>query len=113
MSEEIELIIENIREEISFQRTKWGVQNHPALDPALKNRSSQRMCDEYGIPSENIAKQSCDLAAEKGLCTWMHILVEEVSETASAKSIEELRKELIQVAAVAISAIESLDRNGQ
>lgn len=113
MSEEIELIIEDIKEEISFQRTKWGTQNHPVIDVALKNRSPQRICDEYGIPSENIAKQACDLAAEKGICTWMHILVEEVSETASAKTIDDLRKELIQVAAVAISAIESLDRNGQ
>ena len=44
---------------------------------------------------------------------WMNILMEEVGETAQAvveHDLEKFRCELIQVAAVAINAIESLDR---
>ena len=50
---------------------------------------------------------------------WMSILTEEVGEAAkeandiffaNAQRIEQLREELVQVAAVAIAAIESLDR---
>jgi NTP pyrophosphatase (non-canonical NTP hydrolase) len=45
--------------------------------------------------------------------TWQLILVEEVGETAEAlldDDRERYRKELVQVAAVAIAAIEDLDR---
>jgi len=78
----IELMIQH---EVDFQKEKWGTQNHHP---------------------------------EK----WMVILMEEVGEASKAvleanpvKSrlywLKEYKKELIQVAAVAISAIDSLERN--
>lgn len=50
---------------------------------------------------------------------WQNILMEEVGEVSkevnenkfNAKEFSDYRKEMIQVAAVAIAAIESLDRN--
>lgn len=102
-----EIKLERIR-----QNRKWGEQNHPILDPQLIDRSPSRMCEEYEIPSESRAKAMCDIHANRGDVTWMHILVEEVSEVASCQdNVELLRQELIQTAAVAVAMIESLDRN--
>jgi NTP pyrophosphatase (non-canonical NTP hydrolase) len=45
---------------------------------------------------------------------WLAILVEEVGEVGKAiLDRQGLRDELVQVAAVAVAAIESLDRNGR
>jgi len=110
----MEAIIQEIKAERMYQEGKWGQQNHPILDPQLKNRSPERMCEEYEIPSETRAKGMCDIHAERKDLTYMHILIEEVSEVASCgKDIELMRKELIQVAAVTIAMIEALDRNGK
>lgn len=108
----METIIQEIKTERMYQDGKWGVQNHPILDQALLNRSPNRMCEEYEIPTEDRAKSICKIHADRGDLTYMHILIEEVSEAASCgENIEEMRKELIQVAAVAIAMIESIDRN--
>lgn len=110
----MENIFNEIRNERTKQNAKWGEQNHPILDPVLIERDAQRMCEEYEIPSENRAKQLCDINLKRGTGTWMHILVEEVSESASCgNNIDLLRKELIQTAAVVVAMIESLDRNGK
>lgn len=109
--------MKNILEEIKIERAKqdfkWGQQNHPILDPVLIHRDAARMCEEYEIPSEDRARQMCETHAKRGDVTYMHILIEEISESASCgANIEELRKELIQSAAVIVAMIESLDRNG-
>jgi len=47
--------------------------------------------------------------------TWITVLVEELGEVARAnleKDPANYREELLQLAAVAVAAIESLDRNG-
>lgn len=107
-------ILEEIQQERTRQDEKWGVQNHPILDPLLLKRSGERMCEEYEIPSENRARQLVEIHAKRGDLTYMHILMEEISEAASCGTdTTELRKELIQSAAVLVAMIESLDRNGQ
>lgn len=107
-------IYQEVQEEEKRQLGKWGEQNHPILDPQLIDRSPERMCEEYEIPSESRAKQLCEINHERGTGTYMHILVEEVSEAASCgRNVAELREELIQVAAVTISMIKSLDKNGR
>lgn len=111
--ETLELIKEIIAER-TRQDYLWGEQNHPILDQALIGRKPSRMCEEYEIPSESRAKMMYNISVQEKNTTYMHILIEEVSEAASCGSnITELRKELIQVAAVAIAMIESLDRNGK
>lgn len=110
----METILNEIRQERIKQETKWGEQNHPVLDPALVRRDPTRMCEELEIPSETRAKRLCEVNNARGANNWMTILVEEVSEAASCgEDVVALRKELIQVAAVAVAAIESLDRNGK
>ena len=110
----MENIFNEIRTEREKQEAKWGQQNHPILDPILIDRSPERMCEEYEIPSENRARQMVEIHSERGDLTYMHILIEEISESASCGSnIEELRKELIQSASVLVAMIESLDRNGR
>lgn len=105
-------ILEEIKKERIKQDLKWGEQNWPILDPVLLDRDSVRMCEEYEIPSEARAKQILDIHANRGDLTYMHILIEEISEAASCGvNIENLRKELIQCAAVTVAMIESLDRN--
>lgn len=70
------------------------------------------MCEEYEIPSETRAKTKCEIAFEKGEGTYMHVLVEELSEACSCgNNIQALRAELIQVAAVTVAMIECIDRN--
>jgi hypothetical protein len=107
-------IYDEIQEEEARQLEKWGEQNHPILDPELVERSPERMCVEYDIPSEVRAKQVVELHDARGDLTYMHILIEEVSEAASCGTdAVALRQELIQVVAVGISMIKSLDRNGR
>jgi len=122
--------------EINAERTrqdaKWGEQNHPDVDRVLTDRgpspqdpvrfpggcSPRRMAEHYGVPTTRCAKAECDGAAEIGQCTWAHILVEEVAEAIEAAcesqqgrmSVDALRAELVQVAAVAVSWIEAIDR---
>ena len=110
----MEQILKEIKIERSKQDAKWGEQNHPILDPFLTSRESIRMCQEYEIPSEDMARQMVEIHAKRGDLTFMHILMEEISESASCGSnIKELRKELIQSASVLVAMIESLDRNGR
>jgi hypothetical protein len=113
-SKTMEKIFNEIRTEREKQEAKWGEQNHPILDPILIDRGAPRMCWEYGIPSESLARRMVEIHAERGDLTYMHILIEEISEAASCGSnTEELRKELIQSASVLVAMIESLDRNGR
>lgn len=110
----MEKIFNEIKAEREKQELKWGEQNHPILDPKLLHRSPQRMCEGYEIPSESRARNLCEINHSRGTGTYMHILIEEISEAASCGSNNEnLRKELIQCAAVLVAMIESLDRNGK
>lgn len=107
-----EAALNDVSSEMERQLEKWGDQNHPILDQLLVNRHADRMCQEYEIPTEDRARQLCEIHSRRGDVTYMHILMEEVSEAASCgTNVEALRKELVQVAAVTITAILSLDRN--
>lgn len=107
----IESIFNEIYEEREKQNTKWGEQNHQSVDPLLLKRESERMCEEYEIPSENRAKFICQNAAKYGNITWSHIVVEELAEVVSCKDENLRREELVQLAACVVAWIESIDRN--
>lgn len=96
------------------QESKWGQQNHPWLDPVLLNRnggaSPQRLAEEYEIPTESRAKFLCENAFKIGIGSYAHILVEEVAEAVAEQDEAKARIELIQVAAVAVAAVEAIDR---
>lgn len=117
-------ILDEIDAERVRQDAKWGEQSHPDVDRVLTDRSGGcsvlRMAEEYGIPHPTRAKAECDGAARIGQCTWTHILVEEIAEAVEAATLAQLgkgplaalRRELVQVAAVAVSWIEAIDRRG-
>lgn len=95
--------IDAIKYEILRQHQTWGQQNHPSVpkkgEPA------------HGIPAERVAKIQCELARTNNRMTWAHILVEEVAEACCADSPQHMIEELVQVAAVAISWVDSIHRN--
>lgn len=113
----MEKILEEVRQERIKQDKKWGEQNHPCLDQTLLNREGgctpQRMTEEYNIPSELLAKQSCDRKADKGECTWVDIALEELSEVTSTFDIHKRREEIIQLSAVCVAWVEKIDRDIQ
>lgn len=82
------------------QDRKWGPgQSHPdgTGNPVFKMQA-------------DIARDAADTAARDGNITWRHILREEFFEALAESDIDRLREELVQVAAVAVSWIEDLDR---
>lgn len=113
---------------------KFGLQlDVPDVVQVLVNRpggvSVQRMAEEYGIPTAARAKYRTDVAFDRSRRqgTWGHILVEEVAEAIEAATVaanaanftdcptaghEQLRAELIQVAAVALRWVDALDARG-
>lgn len=102
----------NVYTEIVFERArqdaKWGEQNHPSVvDAAL---SADERCGYYEIPTEARAKLNCDTEHQIGNGTYASIAVEELSEAVSARDDAERRVELIQLAAVVVGWIGSVDR---
>lgn len=103
-------IVDEVLEECERQVVKWGLQRRPgytqldALDHA-EHFETQVTTD--------MAKAICDFKIADGTACWMDILLEEFMEArdeAKAGNKAALREELIQVAAVVVSAIQDLDR---
>ncbi|GGI57563.1 hypothetical protein [Winogradskyella haliclonae] len=108
----------NIYKEIEKERLRqdemWGEQNHPCLNQALMNRqqscSSDDMCANYEIPSETRARFLSRSSFKKGEGTFAHIALEEFAEVISELDINKRRIELIQLTAVCVAWLESIDR---
>lgn len=113
MSAEHDKVVRDVEAERDRQDAKWGEQNHPDgtgehSTPLMRITYSER-------PAAHLrerAKMSTDLAARRGLVTWTDILLEEVFEALAEEDPAMLRKELIQVAAVAAQWAEAIDRRG-
>lgn len=102
MSDNTESVLEEVLHERRRQIAKWGHQTHPDhVGPGLrlaggrKNWETATMLkgfnDTYGNPY------------------WSLILAEEFYEAIESEDLEDLRKELLEVAAVAVAWIEDLD----
>ena len=98
----VALALRDVIEERKRQDDKWGEQNHQDGTEASPRR----------IARADAAGAICDKAfAIPGAAAWEYILMEEVFEAAAcAPNSPELRKELIQVAAVALAWVEAMDR---
>lgn len=94
-------IFREIDAERERQDAKWGEQNHPVVDLAtvlgLKFFRDQ-------------ARDTCELHAKLGTCTWYDILKEEFYEAFAESEPARQREELVQVGAVAVEIIEYIDR---
>ena len=93
-----QLITREVFHETNAQLTQWGVQNHPTgAAPVFKELADQ-------------ARSACQAAADAGSLTWAHILEEEYWEAMAEEDPEAFEMEMIQVAAVAVSAVASSRR---
>lgn len=84
----------------------------PLVDPRCA--MSQRVCEYHLLPSEADAKARCEKTDADGCSNFATILVEELCETVNAATEPaKARAELVQVGAVVVHAIETLDRRTQ
>lgn len=88
--------------ERNSQDREWGPQNHPLTSVAWMPASHEQLAGMW--------KRGNDVAATLGRSSWDGILLEEAYEAFAETDPAKARAELIQVAAVAIAAIESIDR---
>ncbi len=99
-----------VLEECDRQVEKWGLQRRPGYTFMDALDHSERF--ERPVTTDD-AKAICDFKIDDGTCGWIDILLEEFMEArdeAKAGRRDALRTELIQVAAVVVSAIQDLDR---
>ena len=94
-------------QETERQVKKWGVQHHPDFVQWYDSDPVGR-CIAYGVPFEDAAKEQCQTHNYGKGDDWAAILIEEVSEAISAVGAD-IRKELIQVAAVVLSWVADID----
>lgn len=104
----IQEIFEEIQTERVRQEEKWGEQDWKLVNHQIKDKEAY-----YKIPTEEKAKEVCDGRMSDGNASWADIILEEFCEVVYAKDKEEMRKELVQMIAVSVAALESLDRNGK
>lgn len=94
-------VLDEVSAERRRQDAKWGEQNH-------SGGTKSDWWREFGIRASD-AIEACNNSFTDGRGTWAHILIEEVAEAMDAEG-SQLREELIQVAAVAVAWVESMDR---
>ena len=89
------------------QEIKWGEQNHPngTYPGCISN-----MIDDGESSAPYDARNLCERKAKDGFITYAHILWEEFCEAMDEVDDNKLRKELIQVAAVAVAWVECIDK---
>jgi hypothetical protein len=101
------IVIEVLTERYN-QHEKWGEQSHPMIadvtDEAVADGHAYfgEMADRYKALNAR--------SAAEGRLDWAGILLEEVYEALAEVDPEHQRAELVQVAAVAVAAIEAIDR---
>ncbi|MFI6819013.1 hypothetical protein ACIBG7_41925 [Nonomuraea sp. NPDC050328] len=91
-------VLADVAAERVRQDERFGIQEHP--DGTGPDRTQ----------AADAARAATDAAKAAGQVTWRHILHEEVLEAFAEQEAEALRAELVQVAAVAVKWIQSLDR---
>lgn len=105
-------ILEEVKQEQERQVKKWGIQNHP--DYTVLGLLPPSLPVMMNATADN-AKYICDVKFKNGKVSWNDIFVEEAleaSEEAKLGNTAALREELIQVAAVACSWVDAIDRRG-
>ena len=92
-------VLRDVRVERAKQDQKWGEQNHP---DGTGGNLHRYLADT--------ARRDCEEAFAQGRGTWRDVLDEEIAEAYAEENPDALRAELIQVAAVAVAWVESIDR---
>ncbi|MBT2566620.1 hypothetical protein J7I84_08950 [Arthrobacter sp. ISL-85] len=106
-------VLVEVADERGRQTAKWGQQDHPnGTGPAKLPMPYGSGSWSAAVAAERL-KLITECSAQVGLCTWLHILREEVFEAFAEDDPAKLRAELIQVAAVAVQWVEAIDRGKQ
>jgi hypothetical protein len=92
-------VLDEVFAERTRQDERFGEQNHPDGTGGLGDNHMA-----------TASRYACDEATKAGRLTFRHILYEEMWEAFAETDPEKLRAELVQVAAVAVSWIEAIDR---
>jgi hypothetical protein len=92
-------VLGEVAAERRAQNAKWGEQNLPDGTAARGDRRRA-----------NRKRRETNRAHANGVLSWRDVLEEEMFEALAESDKTELRAELVQVAAVAASWIEALDR---
>ena len=104
-------VLRDVLAERGRQDARWGRQEHPqGTGPNVPILPGERELDFTARPAAGLARKLADLYARIGRLTWRDTLLEEVFEALAEDDPAKLRAELVQVAAVAVAMIESLDR---
>jgi hypothetical protein len=112
-------ILAEIERERTRQDVKWGEQNHPFHHPELHSGGANKeafydaVAAFYAVPPQDKIKIFCDSHIPLGHTNFATILLEEVIEALSEYDDASIRAELVQVAAVAVNAIEAIDRRAE
>ena len=102
-------IVKEILDECLRQVQLWGVQNRPAFTRFDAIEHAEVFVTRLDT---DLAKGLCDFKMNDGSASWNDIILEEYMEArdeALAGETDKLRVELIQLAAVIVSAIQNLD----
>lgn len=105
-------IYDEIANEVAAQEEKWGEQNHYNGTGPNIEWIPLYSWNMYAIEIAEELKSRCDLRHKKKTGTWLDILLEEMAEAFAEEDPQKLRRELIQVAAVAANWVRCIDRNG-
>jgi hypothetical protein len=100
-------VLAEVLRERAAQDAKWGEQNHPdGTGPLLPWPLSQLRAET----ARDMIRDAVDDDARTGRSTWRLILLEEVAEALAEDDPAALRRELVQVAAIATQWAEAIDR---
>lgn len=97
-------VLAEVRTERKAQDAAWGPQNHPLHD--VSDPDGVALLGRSYAGLERICKERF----RQGPRTGAVILLEEVFEALAARNPEDIREELVQVAAVAVMLVEAHDR---
>jgi hypothetical protein len=92
-------IIADLEDELGRAHAKHGSQSLP-----LGTRNGG-----MNLVWRRQAQASCDRATREGTLTWMHVIEEELAESACEEDPARFRAELVQTAAMCVKAIKDLD----
>ena len=108
-----ESILAEVAQERARQDEKWGEQNHPLVcqtveDVEAEHHGHLHEAERFKFINDSRVAFSAEHSVHAE--AWDSILLEEVHEAFCEYDPQRARAELIQVAAVAVAAIESIDR---
>lgn len=104
-------VLHEVFQEREAQERKWGQQNHPnGTGPNRMALGKITPSPVFNDTLRDLLRSRCDHMHQAGYGTFEQILTEEWAEAISEFDPRKLRKELIQVAAVATAWVEKLDR---